>query len=376
MVRGTGAGVQVPAVLAAVAAHGLPCAPPPAHAVDMGPGQWKRFLESVVEERLTGLLVRALEDGALVATDQQRAQAAGAHRRMVFTTLFLESKMLGIVDLLAGCGIDSRVLKGSAAARLAYPDASLRPFIDIDLLVPSGRFDDAVRALEAAGGHRNFPEPHPGFDQRFSKGATVVMPEGFELDLHRTLASGPFAHVIPPDDLFATCTPFEVGGRRMLTLGAEERFLHACLHAVLGTAPALLMPLRDVAQLALETPLDQRRIMELAERWHAQAVMARAVTVTWETLGLRQPHPLARWAATYLPTRAEHHRLSAYAEGATYASQVLAGLRDVKGTRAKAAYLRALAVPDSRYLEGRYISQVVRWRQGLGAGWRWLRSLR
>jgi hypothetical protein len=342
----------------------------------MDPDQWRHFLESAVVERLTGLLVRALDDGSLVATEQQRTQAAGAHRRMVFTTLYLESKMLGIVDLLAGGGIDSRVLKGSAAARLAYPDASLRPFIDIDLLVRSDHLDGAVSILEAAGGRRRFPEPHRGFDQRFGKGATVVMPEGFELDLHRTLASGPFAHLIPPDDLFATSSAFEVGGRQLLTLGPEERFVHACFHAVLGTAPALLMPLRDVAQLALVSPLDDDRIMELAERWHGKAVVAAAVSVTWKTLGLRQRHRLVDWAETYAPTRVEQHRMSAYAEGTTYASQVLAGLRDVQGARGKAAYLRALAVPDAGYLEGRYMNRLVRWRQGLGAGWRWLRSLR
>ena len=77
-------------------------------------------------------------------------------------------------------------------------------------------------------------EPRPGFDSRFSKGAAFTMPGGRDIDLHRTFVSGPFGLSVDLGGLFATSTPFVVGGRRLLGLGRTERFLHACYHAALG----------------------------------------------------------------------------------------------------------------------------------------------
>ncbi len=44
---------------------------------------------------------------------------------------------------------------------------------------------------------------------------------------------------------------FELGGRTIHALGAEERLLHACYHAALGETTPRLTPMRDLLQLAL-----------------------------------------------------------------------------------------------------------------------------
>ena len=51
-----------------------------------------------------------------------------------------------------------------------YPDPLLRPFTDLDLLVPGPRLEEFVVALAGYGYERGRPEPVPGFDARVGQG--------------------------------------------------------------------------------------------------------------------------------------------------------------------------------------------------------------
>ena len=82
-----------------------------------------------------------------------------------------------------------------------YADPALRSFGDVDILVGGADFDAAVGALAALGFRRRFVEPRPGFDARFSKGACLERADGLEIDLHRTLAPGPFGMLLGLTDL-------------------------------------------------------------------------------------------------------------------------------------------------------------------------------
>ncbi len=116
----------------------------------------------IKHERIPGLLVRAILDGALAATPEQTEEAVLAHRASMVTALALEATLIRTAAVLQGAGIDYRVLKGTGVAHLDYPDPSLRSFGDVDLLVRSSQFDAAVEALVAVGHRRRFSEPRPG----------------------------------------------------------------------------------------------------------------------------------------------------------------------------------------------------------------------
>ena len=352
-------------LLAAVAAHGLPgtLALPDA---PLDPSRWSGLLAATRNERITGLLVRAILDGALPATPEQSDEAGRAHRASMATALILEATLVTVGRLLGEAGVDYRVLKGPGVAHLDYPDPALRSFGDIDLLVPSTRFDLAVEALVAVGHQRRYPEPRPGFDRRFSKGSCLVSPDGPEVDLHRTLAMGPYGLRIKLDDLWHRSSIFELAGQQFHALGPEERFLHACFHAVLGDNPIRLASLRDVAQMQLARPLDVERTLRLSSSWEADAVVARAVKVAGEALGLAGNGTLTPWAAEFSPGRRDRRYLAAYlGPSATYAAKSLAALRAIPGIRDKMAFMVTLAMPDRRYLEARQEQPIQRWLRGL-----------
>ena len=339
--------MSVEALTRAVAGHGLPtvCAAWPAEPL---PDQlWRAVLDRAKQQRFTGLLLDAVRAGSLPTSDAQYEDVAEAHLQATLRVLVVESASLPVIQVLADSGIPSRVLKGSAVAHLDYPDPSLRHFGDLDLLVRSEDYDRTVEVLGAAGLKRARVQARPGFDRRFGKGATCRAADGREVDLHRTFVMGPFGLRIRLEDLWGPPAEFEVGGQVLHALDAEGRFLHACYHAAIGDVPPRLPPLRDVAQMLLLGSVDEARLRWLMERWQAEAVVARAVRLTWATLGLQQPVPLSRWALTHVPSGRQAQDLAVYVDPAkrSYAAKSLASLAAIPSWRDKAAFAYALARP-------------------------------
>ena len=336
-----------------VAAHGLP-GTRPFPRTPVAPDDWSDLVQNVARHRLSGLLVDALEDGSLPASRSQIASAMALLREAMSRVLDLDRLAMAVVKHLAEAGIPHRVLKGCAHAHLLYPDPSLRPYVDVDLLVPGERFGSAVATLESLGITRPHPELRPGFDRRFGKGATLRTPNGEAVDLHRTFVAGPYAMWIDAGSLFDQAEPLKVGGSTLFTLAAEERCLHACFHAALSDLEPALISLRDVVQAACDSTLDVDRLLHIGEQWRAHAVIAKAIDLAWSALEPEAEPPLALWARSFEPTAKDVRVLRAYqAREHRWAHQAVAGIRAVRGIRPKAAYATAIVLPSRRAMAER-----------------------
>lgn len=326
---------------------------------------WADVLAAARAYRLVGLLRRALDSGDLPATPAQAAEVSRDHVRAMAVVIALDRLLLTTIDLLEGAGVDHRVLKGAAHAHLDYPDPSLRSYHDVDVLVPAGDFDRALAALAQEGYERKYRRLGPGFDARFGKSVTLSAPDGFEVDVHRSLAGGRFGMSVKLDELLGAPSELRIGGRVVKGLGPEQRFLHACYHAALGDRTPSLRTLRDIAEMLLRGRLDIRRIQRLCSSWHGEAVLARAVRLTWETFRLADVNALSVWSQRYEPARAEQRALRTYTTGRSAVGQALTGIGAVAGPGAKAAYVRALLVPERTFFAdegtGAYLTW---WRRG------------
>jgi hypothetical protein len=350
--------------VAAIAAQGLPTMLGPVRVPS--PSRWRELLLMAEEQGLTGLLLRALDDGRIIPDDGALegghfGEAADVHLEAMAATLRLERMLVDTATLLEADGIEAQVLKGPAVAYLDYPEPSLRSFRDIDLLVRAEDYDRVVELLEQERFVRAFPEPRPGFDRRFGRGVSLAGPGGWSIDLHRTLAFGPFGVHIDITDLWARSQRFTVGGHTVAGLAREERFLHACYHAALGDRRPRLVPVRDVAQLLLRGRLDLDHVRTLAQHWSGEPVVALAVAEAWRVLGISVHHPLAEWAWSYRPSRRAAAVRSLYRrQGSSYALISIAAVGALPSVRDRAAYLYALAVPKREYLAGRHRGVVQR----------------
>jgi hypothetical protein len=321
--------------------------------VAVPPPEWPAFLSVLDAQRLTGLAVATAEAGVLQLSPEQIRELSERHRLAMLWALIVERKLLTLQERFEASGIEVVVLKGATVARTVYPDPTWRPFGDLDLLVRTADWRRACDLLAGLGFRRELPEPRPGFDERFGKAALHRNGDSVEVDLHRTLVLGPFGLWIPPEELFRHTTSLVLGGREVRRLDDEALLLHACIHASLGWHPPLLMPLRDVAQVARSGHVDWGAVADLARRWRLQAVLRHAFETSATTLGVAMPPEALRVIRTEA-SHTERRVLRAYTSGRrSRGGTAISTLRAIPGVRAKAAYLRALLLPGREFMDVR-----------------------
>lgn len=245
--------------------------------------------------RLQGLLVHAVATGHLSATSEQRREVAMLELDLTRNRVWHDLRLIEITELLDSAGVDHRVLKGPAFGSLEYPDRIMRPTGDIDLLVRGEQLDDAIGTLTGRGGSVVDPEPVEGYTRTIGKSTTVTMPDGLEIDLHRTLVRGPFGVRMRPEDLWERSRSFAVGGVEMTTIGREESLLHSCYHLMILSDERALS-VRDVAQFLADPALDVDRTIALATAWRAEIVVASAVLLAGTLIPTVAGSPLIDWA--------------------------------------------------------------------------------
>ncbi|HYZ98681.1 MAG TPA: nucleotidyltransferase family protein, partial [Acidimicrobiales bacterium] len=260
---------SVDPLLLAVAAAGLPGAPPPPR------DGWDAHLEQMMAHGLAGLFSASAAAGVV---DIDAAMAERLQRQLdaeAMRAVQLEGELIRLAPALERLG--AVVLKGAVLAHAAYPDPLLRPFTDIDLLVPGRRVAEAVEVFASYGYQRTRPEPAPGFDARVGKALTLEHPGGVVIDLHRTLTTGNLGEGIDVDGLVAARREVRVGSHTVPAPSWEAHLVECALHAVVGDGLARPMSLRDVAEVSRHPALDADAGAELAVRWQAAEAVGRGL---------------------------------------------------------------------------------------------------
>jgi hypothetical protein len=338
----------------------------PAHQVGIDdssplpPDLWNALRSAAIIERVVPALAVGVVEGRLRATDDQIADAAELWLEMMRRCLRIEGRLLWLVDRLADRGVEIRVLKGSASAHLDHERPELRQFGDLDVLVRGGDMAVIFEVLCEDGFHRRFPEPRPGFDQRFTKSVSFV--GEVEIDVHRTIAEGPVGNRIPVVDLWRDSVAFEVGNVEVRALAHDERFVHACLHTVLGPPPARLSSLSDVARGLVGDLVDADRVAEISSLWGVSAVVDRAVSTAITELWW--PDEIdSGWSPTSSVSLLDSVMIESHRRHETSSAvRAVLSLATLPTLRDKIAYAVALALPEASYVESRHAGRAVRFR--------------
>jgi hypothetical protein len=110
-------------------------------------------------------------------------------------------------------------------------------------------------------------------------------------------------------------------------------------------------------------------VLELAHRWRAEAVLARALCQAWAALEPLSTPPLVAWARDFTPGPMDRVLLASYRGPARGFTSQAGALLVLPGFTDKLAYLRAIATPQHTYLERRGLSPGGHWRRAFARLW-------
>jgi hypothetical protein len=314
---------------------------------------WSAVLRELIREKLTGFALAACEEGWLKLEEIQVRRLVAEHRKAMTLSLLAECELVLLSETFREAGVPIVVLKGPVLAHQFYPDPTLRPFVDLDLLVKTSDWRRACDVLSGAGYVRLTPEPGAGFDERFGKAATHARESGAEVDLHRTLVVGPYGLWIDPEELMASTVPLHIANRHYSRLDDTALLLHQCMHAVLGEKRTRLLPLRDIAQILRRGNIDWLRLTDWAQRWRLEIVFSQALRLLAETLNVGPPREARHWLRTPFTGR-DRRLLRAYTSdkrdrGGTAITTVYA----INGLRPRLAYIKTMLYPHQEFLAAR-----------------------
>jgi hypothetical protein len=154
-----------------------------------------------------------------------------------------------ILHTLEGEGVPAVVIKGAALAA-EYPDPALRPYGDLDLLVPEARLAQAERVLNGLG-YRGFTSK--GWSVEHHRHLPTMLGEDgrIPVEIHWRLDNPGQTGQLPTQEMWARAWAWSVGGQAALRLDPVDAALHVCCHAVVQNVGRLgLLPVCDLVQLA------------------------------------------------------------------------------------------------------------------------------
>jgi hypothetical protein len=296
-----------------------------------------RFVEAALHHGVAGYALAAK------LPEDARGRLADAHARGVAHAALLRRELAALAEPLAGAG-PPVVLKGPAVAERFYPDRTLRPFADLDLLLPRDRLGVGVEALLARG-YAALEEFRPGYAETHGHDVHVrrrVGSHGVDVELHWRVGDDPLGARLGYETVGAGAPELVPG---VLVPAPPVQLLVLAVH-FLGDRARKLAWIHDLAlvagsldddgwrasfgragELGLSWPL--HRALDYAGRWLAFARTRPS-----------PPGPPPRWgplrAVEDLDARAAPHL----------------GRLAILDWRERAAYLRAVLVPTAAGLRG------------------------
>ncbi len=251
---------------------------------------WPALLRDGEREGVAAVLHAAIRDAGLTLPFEARQAAERQGALDALWRAQLDRTLDEALAALDAHAIRVVPLKGPALAERLYPDPSVRPSSDLDLLVAPGDLDRAAAALATLG-----YQPEAGPADRYHRAhhhhIHLLRAQPPMIELHFRAYAG-FGIVVPADALLARAAERRTArGRRIWVPAPEDEWLYLAVHAA-GHAFERLIWLHDLKLLLRRHPdLDWTAV---ADRARALGV-ATAVAATCDALRrLDTPVPVAR----------------------------------------------------------------------------------
>lgn len=241
------------------------------------PAMMRNFRRTIADRSATGLIdaESAAEAERLAAAALERGGLAVA--RLVGMAELLRSVQQDVLEAFATGGVDCLVLKGTSFADRLYADPALRPFDDIDLLVPTEALP-AARATLAGCGLAAVPQTSGRYAGRYAEEKwSHPLLGSSPVELHWDLVNSPKIR------RFISVDYRRLAAARTATGALEPAALLyvAAIHAVTGHGFDRLQQVFDMLQAArgVAGPLDIGGLDRLAAATGGRLALATALAI-------------------------------------------------------------------------------------------------
>ncbi len=253
---------------------------------------WNEVVDAAREQGVLGVLVHHWRQANI---EVPHAPLEAAERHCAVEQLWAQQVRIAAGEALRRLyadGVRCAALKGPLLAERLYPEAAIRPSIDLDLLVDPRDVDTATRSLEGLGyGTEEGPAARyasrHGHHLQFHRDGTP------EVELHFRLYAG-FGTVLEAGEPLSrardTCTS---DGARVAVLAPEDEVLYLALHAA-GHSYVRLLWLYDLKLLLEQSPgLDWTQVAARARALGVLSVVAFTCRLLAERLDAPAPSAAA-----------------------------------------------------------------------------------
>ena len=265
---------------------------------------WDEVLALALRHSVAPLLQRALRSaGALAASPQSvRARLEQERRATALDNLRNYGEFRRVARALRDCAVPVIALKGLHLAELVYRDISLRPMIDLDLLVPRAQRGQAIAALRAHGYSFEEQTLERGFDDGQAVAAEAMLDgkyhvglvqrqRGIVAEIHWTLDDPLHPYSPPIEDIWRDAAAARLGDADTRVMSPEFLLLHVCAHLAYNHVFAFsLRALCDIAEIVRVYPgLDWAAVADRSRRCGWRTGVAAALRLARDSLGAQVP---------------------------------------------------------------------------------------
>jgi len=257
---------------------------------------WDTLLARAARHGLTPLLAWHLHATcpAAVPPAHLAALRAAAHTTALANAFWTDA-LLTLLALFEAHGLPVLPYKGPTLALGVYGDLALRPFSDLDLLVPARAFTHATALLRAQGFRL-----YRAFE---AESCLVHATTRITVDLHRGLVPPRFHFPLDFARVWQARQPLALAGTPVATLAPEDLLIVLCVQAVRDAWEALpppragsdssLLKIGDIGALLQASPgLDWERVLADMRRLGGQRMLLFGLCLASELLGTALPEAI------------------------------------------------------------------------------------
>jgi len=293
-----------------------------------------------------------------------------------------------VVSHLTAEGVPVILLKGAALAETVYRNASVRPMVDLDLLMRQEDVPTALRVLSVMGYEPAHAEHRAGY--LFTYKNEMVLVEIGEvkapIEIHWSLF-GPlyYQHAVPLDWFWQTALPVRIGNASAWMLGPEAQVLHLCGHMPLqhsGEGGPRLLWLHDVAEVIAfyQEQIDWDQVLARAQAYDLVLPLQEILTRVSDEWHAPIPPDVLEQLRALRPSRDEERIFARLTTADRSAQRFWVDLASMPGWGPRLRFAWCIFFPSAGYMQRCYriphrflvpLYYPYRWFLGLRDTLRW-----